>query len=307
MRRDDDVVPPMNLAGCRSLGNAPAFFMPDFSCLSSALERSISVCSTPADGCGHRLPFSTPPGQREQAPDVSGLIRNADHRRDDVANILRQPLWSDIVMSLFDAPTLLAYLAAATVLVLIPGPGTAWIVAQTAAGGTRRGLQAGLGLETATLIHATAAGLGLSALLATSALAFELLKYAGAAYLVWLGIKAWRDKAEAPAAITAPHAKGHVYRRSVVTGVLNPKVALFFLAFLPQFVHPERGMAWLQFLVLGALLSTIGFANSATLAFVVGRVGRRLSGNPRVAQWRQRLIGTIFIGIGVKLALQQRS
>jgi threonine/homoserine/homoserine lactone efflux protein len=210
-------------------------------------------------------------------------------------------------MSLFDTPTLLAYLAAATVLVLIPGPGTAWIVAQTVAGGTRRGLQAGLGLETATLIHATAAGLGLSALLATSALAFELLKYAGASYLVWLGIKAWRDKAGAPAAVAAPQDKGHVYRRSVIAGVLNPKVAVFFLAFLPQFVHPERGMAWLQFLVLGALLSTIGFANSATLAFVIGRFGRGLSGNPRLARWRQRAIGTVFIGIGMRLALQPRS
>jgi threonine/homoserine/homoserine lactone efflux protein len=211
------------------------------------------------------------------------------------------------VTALFDAPTLLAYLAAATVLVLIPGPGTAWIVAQTVAGGTRRGLRAGLGLETATLVHATAAGLGLSALLATSALAFELLKYAGAAYLVWLGIKAWRDKVDAPATALVPRAGAHVYRRSVITGLLNPKVALFFLAFLPQFVHPERGMAWLQFLVLGALLSMIGFANSATLAFVVGRFGRRLSGDPRLARWRQRLIGTVFVGIGVRLALQHRS
>ncbi len=210
-------------------------------------------------------------------------------------------------MALFDAPTLLAYLAAAAVLVLIPGPGTAWIVAQTVAGGTRRGLQAGLGLETATLIHALAAGFGLSALLAASALAFELLKYAGAAYLVWLGIKAWRERPAAPTqAEVQPHTGGHVYRRSVVTGVLNPKVALFFLAFLPQFVHPERGLAWLQFLVLGALLSTIGFANSATLAFVVGRFGRRASRSPRLARWRQRAIATVFVGIGLRLALQQR-
>jgi len=208
--------------------------------------------------------------------------------------------------ALFDGPTLFAYLAAATILVLIPGPGTAWIIAQTVAGGTRRGLHAGLGLETATLIHATAAGLGLSALLATSALAFELLKYAGAAYLVWLGIKAWREGGDVQAASAAPRATAHVFRRSVVTGVLNPKVALFFLAFLPQFVHPERGMAWLQFLVLGALLSTIGLANSAVLAFVVGRFGQRRPGSPRLARWRQRTIGTIFLGIGLRLALQQR-
>lgn len=212
-------------------------------------------------------------------------------------------------MTLFDTPTLLAYLATAVVLVVIPGPGTAWIVAQTVAGGTARGLRAGLGLETATLIHALAAGLGLSAVLATSSLAFEVLKYAGAVYLVWLGIKAWRtgtppsdDPHPAPARDT-----GGVYWRSVVTGVLNPKVALFFLAFLPQFVHPERGLVWLQFLVLGALLSVIGFTNSAVLSTMIGRFGRRLRGNGRFALWRQRALGTFFIGLGLRLALQQRS
>jgi threonine/homoserine/homoserine lactone efflux protein len=211
-------------------------------------------------------------------------------------------------MPLFDTPTLLAYLATAVVLVVIPGPGTAWIVAQTVAGGTARGLRAGLGLETATLIHALAAGLGLSAVLATSAFAFEVLKYAGAAYLAWLGIKAWRagtppsdDPHPAPARDT-----GGVYWRSVVTGVLNPKVALFFLAFLPQFVHPERGLVWLQFLVLGALLSVIGFSNSAVLSTMIGRFGRRLRGNGRFALWRQRALGTFFIGLGLRLALQQR-
>lgn len=210
-------------------------------------------------------------------------------------------------MSLFDTNTLLAYLAAATVLVLIPGPGTAWIVAQTVAGGTRRGVQAGLGLETATLIHAIAAGLGLSALLAASALAFEVLKYAGAAYLVWLGIKAWREKGAADITLAAPSNGRHVYRRSVLTGVLNPKVAVFFLAFLPQFVHPERGLVWLQFIVLGALLSIIGFSNSCMLALAIGRFGRRLSASPRIARWRQRLIGSVFVGLGVRLATQHQA
>lgn len=207
---------------------------------------------------------------------------------------------------MFDAPTLLAYLAAAVVLVLIPGPGTAWIVAQTVAGGTRRGLQAGLGLETATLIHALAAGLGLSALLAASALAFEALKWAGAAYLIWLGIKAWREKSDAQAAASVPMPAAHIYRRSVMTGVLNPKVAVFFLAFLPQFVHPERGWVWLQFLVLGVLLSMVGFAHSSLLAFAIGRFGRRLKANARVVRWRQRAIGGVFVGLGLKLALQRQ-
>lgn len=212
-------------------------------------------------------------------------------------------------MALFDTTTLLAYLAAAAVLVLIPGPGTAWIVAQTAAGGTRQGLRAGLGLETATLIHAVAAGLGLSAVLATSAFAFELLKYAGAAYLVWLGIRAWREKPTTTVASTTTPSTTtvrHVYRRSVLTGVLNPKVAVFFLAFLPQFVHPERGLAWLQFLVLGVLLSVIGFSHSAALSLLIGRFGRSLSASERVARWRQKLVGGVFVGLGLRLALQQK-
>jgi threonine/homoserine/homoserine lactone efflux protein len=213
-------------------------------------------------------------------------------------------------MTLFDTPTLLAYLAAAVVLVIIPGPGTAWIVAQTVTGGTARGLRAGLGLETATLIHALAAGLGLSAVLATSALAFEMLKYAGAAYLIWLGIKAWRNSgtqaSDDPLPAPTRDTEG-VYWRSVMTGVLNPKVALFFLAFLPQFVHPERGMVWLQFLVLGVLLSFIGFSNSAVLSIAIGRFGRRFKGNGRFARWRQRALGGFFVGLGLRLALQQRA
>lgn len=213
-------------------------------------------------------------------------------------------------MTLFDLPTLLAFLATAVVLVVIPGPGTAWIVAQTVAGGTARGLRAGLGLETATLLHALAAGLGLSALLATSALAFEVLKYAGALYLVWLGIKAWRSGNEAACGDPQPDAtrdSGGVYWRSVVTGVLNPKVALFFLAFLPQFVHPERGLVWLQFLVLGAVLSLVGFSHSAMLSTMIGRFGRALQANGSFARWRQRVLGAFFIGLGLRLALQQRT
>ena len=221
-------------------------------------------------------------------------------------------------MPLFDTSTLLAYLAAAVVLVLVPGPGTAWIVAQTVAGGTARGLRAGLGLETATLIHALAAGLGLSAILATSATAFDLLKYAGAAYLVWMGIRAWRDAPrpaeaadpDAAPSVPEPDPDGErqppVYWRSVLTGVLNPKTALFFLAFLPQFVRPERGLVWVQFLVLGTLLSIIGMSHSTLLSVAIGRFGRALRTSPRMARWRQRTLGAFFVGLGLRLAVQQR-
>lgn len=214
---------------------------------------------------------------------------------------------------MFDSATLLAYTAAATALVLIPGPGTAWIVAQTIAGGSRRGAQAAVGLETATLIHALAAGLGLSAVLATSAMAFEVMKYAGAAYLIWLGIKAWRESAWAPllapgrdSALPVVGGARSLYLRSVLTGVLNPKVALFFLAFLPQFVAPERGWVPLQFLVLGVLLSLIGLTHSLMLSYLIGRFGRSAS-HPRFARWKQRITGSVFIALGLRLAVQQRS
>ncbi len=207
-------------------------------------------------------------------------------------------------MNLFDASTLLAYLAAATVLVLVPGPGTAWIVAQAAVGGTARGLRAGLGLETATLLHAAAAGAGLSAVLATSALAFEVVKYAGAAYLVWLGLRTWRARPDGAAGPAPRGDAGPVFLRSVLTGLLNPKVALFFLAFLPQFVHPERGRVWLQFLLLGLMLSMIGFAHSALLSVAVGRLGRRV--RLSASRWKERVLGAFFVGLGVRLALLQR-
>lgn len=218
------------------------------------------------------------------------------------------------VFSMFDSTTLLAYTAAATALVLIPGPGTAWIATQALAGGTRRGAQAALGLETATLLHALAAGLGLSAILATSAMAFELVKYAGAAYLIWLGIKAWRERAPAldrgtldhGATPKAPSKSTGVYLRSVLTGLLNPKVAIFFLAFLPQFVHPERGWVPLQFLALGALLSIIGLAHSLVLSLLIGRFGRRAPANPRFDRWKRRATGSVFVALGLRLAMQQR-
>lgn len=208
-------------------------------------------------------------------------------------------------MALLDPATLMAYLAACVLLVLMPGPGMAWVTAQTVAGGFGRGVRAGLGLETATLIHALVAGLGLSAVLATSALAFELLKYAGAAYLIWLGIKSWRSGDAAAPGSATPLSPRAIYLRSVMTGVLNPKVALFFLAFLPQFVQPERGWVWLQFLLLGALLSLVGFCNNLLLSYAVGRLGRRV--RTGTGRWNQRVTGAVLIGLGLRLAVEQRA
>ena len=208
---------------------------------------------------------------------------------------------------LIEPATLATYLLAATALVVAPGPGQALVLARTLQGGTRHGLFTALGLEIGTLVHTVAAALGLSAVLATSAAAFTMVKGLGAAYLVWLGLAAiraaGRGTAPAPAAPAPAH---HVLLRAAVTGLLNPKVALFFLAFLPQFVAPARGHAFLQFVVLGGLFALLGLAGDGLLAVLAGRARGRLAGSTRWAAWRERVTGMVLVGLGVRLALVRR-
>jgi threonine/homoserine/homoserine lactone efflux protein len=206
---------------------------------------------------------------------------------------------------------LLAYTLAALALVIAPGPGQALVLTRTVESGTRGGLLTSLGLEIGTLAHTLAAALGLSAILATSATAYAVVKYAGALYLVALGsLMLWRARASGHDRAVAAHAAAASGSRLVLhaamTGVLNPKVAVFFLAFLPQFVRPERGAVLAQFLVLGLVLSTLGFIFDASLAVIAGRARRRLTGSARFAAWRERVTGAVLMGLGLKLALADR-
>jgi threonine/homoserine/homoserine lactone efflux protein len=177
--------------------------------------------------------------------------------------------------------TLLLFAASAAVLVLIPGPNLVYIVTRSIEAGRRAGLASMLGVEAGTLVHVTAAALGLSALLASSEVAFEMVRWAGVAYLIYLGVRALRARDIAPSA--APIGM----RRSVVEGllvnVLNPKVSVFFLAFLPQFVDPLQGSAGTQVLVLGAVFLTI--ASLLDLLYVLGAalIGQRLSRGTKLA------------------------
>jgi threonine/homoserine/homoserine lactone efflux protein len=177
--------------------------------------------------------------------------------------------------------TLLLFAASAAVLVLIPGPNLVYIVTRSIEAGRRAGLASMLGVEAGTLVHVTAAALGLSALLASSEVAFEMVRWAGVAYLIYLGVRALRARDIAPSA--APIGM----RRSVVEGllvnVLNPKVSVFFLAFLPQFVDPLQGSAGTQVLVLGAVFLTI--ASLLDLLYVLGAalIGQRLSRGRKLA------------------------
>jgi len=208
----------------------------------------------------------------------------------------------------FDATTLATYMAASIALVVAPGPGQALVIARTLQGGTRAGVITAAGLEIGTLVHVFAAAFGLSVVLAHSATAFAIVKYVGALYLVGLGVKAWRDARGVAAragshADLSPVADQRLLAHATVIGVLNPKVALFFLAFLPQFVHPERGAVLLQFLVLGGLLTVTGLVGDGIVALITARAQQRLAASPRLAVWRERVTGSVLVALGLRLAL----
>lgn len=213
---------------------------------------------------------------------------------------------------LFDLPTLLAYFAAAVLLAVSPGPGQALVVARTISGGPRDGFLTSIGLGIGTLIHTVAAAFGLSALLATSATAYAAVKYAGAAYLTVLGVLAilrsrQKHSGKAGSPIESERVSGtRLVIHGAVTGTLNPKVALFFIAFLPQFVRPERGMVIVQFLVLGVLSAILGTISDVTVSQLVYRAGGHLTSSARFARWRERITGSIFIALGLRLALGDR-
>jgi threonine/homoserine/homoserine lactone efflux protein len=199
------------------------------------------------------------------------------------------------------APETLAVFALASLaLIAFPGPSVFYILARSFAGGRRAGLVSMLGVEAGGLVHVAAATLGLSALLASSAVAFGVVKYAGAAYLIWLGISRLRAK---EAAELPPVPDGRVFGEGVLVNVLNPKTALFFLAFLPQFVDPEAGSASLQAAILGLLFVGIAFVSDGVYALVGGSVAERIRRSPAVRRRLDRVSGAVLIGLGAVAAL----
>jgi threonine/homoserine/homoserine lactone efflux protein len=201
--------------------------------------------------------------------------------------------------------TLTAFAAAAFVLIAIPGPNMIYLVARSLTEGRRAGFLSALGVETGTVVHTAAAAVGLSAVLASSATAFAVVKYAGAAYLVYLGLRALfgrdgdGDERHAP----PPPGGGHVFRQALLTQVLNPKVAIFFLAFLPQFIDPDRPAAP-QIVALGATLAVMGLAIGCFTALAAGTLAarlraRRTDGRP----WGRWASGVVYLALGAYAAL----
>jgi threonine/homoserine/homoserine lactone efflux protein len=208
---------------------------------------------------------------------------------------------------MIDPASLLTYLLVVLGLFLIPGPAVLLVLARATSGGRRVGVATGLGIAFGDLIHTAMASVGLSAVLMTSALAFSLVKFAGAGYLIFLGIRALIEKGDAlhlPSArrIDAPRA----FRQAVLAEVLNPKTALFFLAFLPQFVRPHQGAAVLQFAQLGLIFVVMSAVYASSIALVAGHVSGWLRRHSGLGRWQGRVVGSIYIALGIRLALQRR-
>jgi threonine/homoserine/homoserine lactone efflux protein len=202
-----------------------------------------------------------------------------------------------------DPSILPLFLVAVVALVLTPGPNVLYIVARSVDQGRKAGFVSVLGIEAGTLFHIAAAALGLSALLAASALAFSLVKYAGAAYLIYLGIRTLLART-GPAAgeRAAPKRLSRIFGQGMVVNLLNPKVALFFLAFLPQFVDPASASAALQMLVLGLIFFVVAFVNDVFYAFLAGTAGNWLRGSAVFGRVTRYTSGSVYIGLGVATA-----
>jgi threonine/homoserine/homoserine lactone efflux protein len=193
---------------------------------------------------------------------------------------------------------------AAILLLLTPGPAVLYIVARSVEQGRIAGLASVCGITTGTLVHVLAASLGLSALLASSALAFAVVKYAGAGYLIYIGVRRILSRTDAPAAPLALPVRSlrRLYRDGFVVNLLNPKTALFFLAFLPQFVDPARGAVTSQIAFLGLLFTTMGLMSDGLYALVAGTAGRWIKGKGSYLRWERYVTGGVFIGLGVTAA-----
>ncbi len=201
--------------------------------------------------------------------------------------------------------TLLAFSGATLLLVLLPGPNLLFILGAGISGGRRTALAAAIGVEAGTLIHVIAAALGLSAVLQSSAVAFSTVKYLGVAYLIYLGIKALSAKPSARTAQpTQPQSTITAIRRGAFVNILNPKVSLFFLAFLPQFIDTSRGSAPQQIMVLGIVFFAIALTIDLIYAFGSGTLGRWLERHPALFRQQERIAGAIYLCLAGLAATQ---
>ena len=205
-----------------------------------------------------------------------------------------------------DFSALGAFFAAAFLLNIAPGPDMLYVIGRSIGQGRRAGTVSALGIFVGCLVHIFVAVVGLAALLRSSPLAYSIVRYAGAGYLVYLGVRVLLQRTsalDAPEIQSAP--LGQIFTQGVITNVLNPKVALFFLAFLPQFIQPQRGSVALQIIVLGLIFDVGGTLVNLAVAQAGGRLGDAIKQHSGLARLQKWFTGTVFIGLGMRVAVKR--
>ena len=210
---------------------------------------------------------------------------------------------------MFGIHDLTLFIISGLLLNIMPGPDSLLIMARSATQGWRAGVAAAMGIGAGTMVHVLAAAVGLSAILATSATAFMVVKYIGAAYIIWMAIGLLRSKrtqaGEQAAVPPLPYRK--IFAQGFLTNVLNPKVAIFFLAFVPQFIDAGAPNKALAFIILGCIFNLNGMLWCVSLALFTALASARLKINPVLSLWLNRVTGGLFIWLGIKLALSKQS
>lgn len=200
----------------------------------------------------------------------------------------------------------LAFLVAAFALNLAPGPDMLYVIGRSVGQGRKAGVVSSLGVFVGCWAHILSAAFGIAALLRSSPVAFNVVRYAGAAYLIYLGIKMLAQKTDLSSQQLKAESLGAIFRQGAITNVLNPKVAIFFLAFLPQFIDAHRGSVALQIIVLGLIFNVGGTLVNLAVAYAGGTLGELLRRNQSIARLQRRFTGLIFVGLGLRLAWQKR-
>jgi threonine/homoserine/homoserine lactone efflux protein len=204
---------------------------------------------------------------------------------------------------MIDSHLFVLFLAAAVLLAITPGPGIFYVLSRSLTGGRMEGFLSAAGTFVGGLVHVAAAAVGLSAIIATSALAFSIVKYAGALYLIYLGIGMIRSRNLPIEDVSSALMARHTFRQGILTEVLNPKTALFFLSFIPQFVNPKLGQVTLQFLFLGFLSVMLNTLADVAVVFFAAPIGIRLKSSIRFRRNQRVISGTAMIGLGAFLGL----
>lgn len=202
-----------------------------------------------------------------------------------------------------------AFFTAAVLLNLTPGPDIAFILGQTTRHGWRSGVAAMAGVWVGAFSHVVLAAVGISTILAASAIAFTTVKWVGAAYLIWLGVKAWLATGETPGGAGSAGKEGFsksVFFQGILVAALNPKVAIFFLAFLPQFVVPGAGAVGWQLFLHGSLIIVVAAIVEPMMVWFASTASSSMRNNPKVAMWLDRLLGTLFVGLGLRLIMSKQ-